>query len=138
MYELIKKYEGYRAKAYKCPANVWTIGYGSTTMLDGSKVSEVCVVNEQLAELMLEDWIENNCGFVDLMDLTDNQKEAVISLVYNIGASAFLKSSLYCAIIEKDYKSIIHNWDWISGGGKVLKGLVKRRTEELALFCKDI
>lgn len=138
MYDLIKKYEGYRPKAYKCPAGVWTIGYGSTYKLDGSRVQENDLVNVELAERMIDKWVVENCSFVDLMDLKDNQKEAVISLVYNIGASKFLKSKLYTAIIEEDYKTIIHNWDWISANGRVLNGLVKRRIEELNLFIQDI
>ena len=138
MYELIKKYEGYSAKAYKCPADVWTIGYGTTILPNGDKVQELDIVNEEQAEKLLDYHIHKECYFIFEMDLTDNQKQAVISLVYNIGKSAFLRSSLYKAILNKDYKAIIHNWDWISGGGKVLKGLVKRRTEELSLFCQDI
>ena len=137
MYSLIKKYEGFRATAYKCPAGIWTIGYGSTSDENGS-IKEGSKITQEDAEVLIDWWVVNNCSFIDLMELTPNQKEAVISLVYNIGATAFKKSSLYKAILEKDYKTIIHNWDWISGGGRVLKGLVKRRTEELALFCQDI
>ncbi len=138
MYKLIKKYEGFKPKAYKCPAGIWTLGYGTTILPNGDKVTEFDYCNVEEAEMLLDYHIHKECYFVFDMDLTDNQKDAVTSLVYNVGKGAFLKSNLYRAILNKDYKQVCKNWDWYSAGGNVLKGLVKRRTEELFLFCKDI
>lgn len=137
-YNLIKKYEGCILDAYKCPAGKWTIGYGTTFYPNGDHVRAEDKISEEQAIELLNWFVQQECYFVFEMDLTENQKEAVISLVYNIGKTAFLKSSLYRAILKKDYKKIAKNWDWYSAGGKVLKGLMKRRTEELALFMQDI
>lgn len=139
--KLIKKYEGCSLVSYKCPAGHWTIGYGNRYHLDGSKVAGGDVITLATAELMLKEVIKEIESIlpVKLMKmLTNNQREAVISLVFNIGTGAFLRSNLYKAILDEDYKMICKNWDWYSAGGKVLKGLIKRRTEELALFCQDI
>ncbi|QDP49744.1 MAG: putative endolysin [Prokaryotic dsDNA virus sp.] len=138
---LIKKYEGCRLKAYKCPAGKWTIGYGSTYYINGDFVKEGDVISQAYADKLL---FEHMKEFNDILPqklknkITKKQYDAVISLVYNIGTGAFLRSSLYKAIMNDDYKMICKNWDWYSANGKVLKGLIKRRTEELALFCEDI
>ena len=138
MNKLIEKYEGKRLIAYKCPANIWTIGFGSTHYENGSKVKEFDEITEEKAFTLLYNHIEK-----EIMDklpavfkckLHMNQLESVQSLVYNIGVSAFINSSLYKAIMENDLKSIAKNWDWYSANGKVLRGLIKRRSEELYNF----
>lgn len=128
MNELIKKYEGLSLKAYKCPAGIWTIGYGTT-----ANVKEGDVITLQEAESYLQDYLRNNIKLPEI-PLTDNQKEALYSLIYNIGQTAFDKSSLKKAILNNDIKEIFKNWDWISADNKPLKGLAKRRAEELYKF----
>lgn len=137
MFELVKKYEGLELKAYKCPAGVWTIGYGSTRNLHGKRFVEGDTITSQQAELLLQRYYDNNTLFIDSLNLTDRQEEALFSLIYNIGRGAFLRSSLYKAILRKDAKAVFKNWDWISVGGKTSNGLIKRRAEELALFTID-
>ena len=137
--DLIKKYEGLSLKAYKCPAGINTIGYGTTSYPDGTPVKSGDVITKEKAEALLLDYVINKIlpNIRDL-DLTDNQQAALCSLVYNIGWGAFSKSKCYKAIKNKDWETAFHNWDWIKGGGKVLKGLIKRRAEEMALFFADI
>lgn len=132
MYDLIKKYEGCRLAAYKCPAGVWTIGYGTTVYPNGQPVKkgDKCTLAE--AEKYLDWYIKTQIKLPD--GLTNPQKEALQSLIYNIGQSAFDRSGLKKAIIAKDWKAVYKNWDWITGGGAFLKGLAKRRAEELILF----
>lgn len=132
MYDLIKKYEGCRLTAYKCPAGVWTIGYGTTVYPNGQPVKkdDKCTLAE--AEKYLDWYIKTQIKLPD--GLTNPQKEALQSLIYNIGQGAFDKSSLKKAIIAKDWKAVYKNWDWVTGGGAFLKGLAKRRAEELMLF----
>ena len=55
--DLIKKYEGFRSQAYKCPAGIWTVGYGSTVYADGSKVKKGDTISEQTAEALLIDYL---------------------------------------------------------------------------------
>ena len=137
--DLIKKYEGLSLKAYKCPAGINTIGYGTTSYPDGTPVKSGDVITKEKAEALLLDYVINKImpNIRDL-GLSSNQEAALCSLIYNIGAPAFLKSKCYKAIKAKDWETVFANWDWIKGGGKVLNGLIKRREEERYLFFSDI
>ena len=137
--DLIKKYEGFRAQAYKCPAGVWTVGYGSTTYADGTPVKKGDTISEETAEALLTDYlIKNVRPKLEPLSLNVTQTAALESLIYNIGWGAFSKSKCYKALKEKDWPTFIKEYDWFSGGGKFLLGLAKRRTEELAIFFKDM
>lgn len=132
MYELIKKYESCRLTAYKCPAGVWTIGYGTTVYPNKQPVREGDRISRAEAEAFLTMYIKQNIKLPT--GLNQNQQEALTSLIYNIGQGAFDRSSLKKAIIAQDWKAVYKNWDWVTGGGKFLKGLAKRRAEELLMF----
>ena len=137
--DLIKKYEGLSLKAYKCPAGINTIGYGTTSYPDGTPVKSGDVITKEKAEALLLDYVINKImpNIRDL-GLTSNQETALCSLIYNIGWGAFSKSKCYKGIKNKDWETVFANWDWIKGGGKVLNGLIKRREEERFLFFQDI
>lgn len=132
MYDLIKKYEGCRLTAYKCPAGIWTIGWGSTVYEDGKPVRQGDKITQKRADELLDWYVKNKIKVP--ADLNKSQIEALQSLIYNIGQGAFDKSSLKKAIVAKDWKAVYKNWDWVVGGGVFLKGLAKRRAEELILF----
>ena len=132
MYGLIKKYEGCRLTAYKCPAGVWTIGWGSTTYKDGKPVKQGDKITQAVADDLLDWYVKTKIKIP--AGLTKQQTEALQSLIYNIGQGAFDRSSLKKAIIAQDWKAVYKNWDWVTGGGQFLKGLAKRRAEELMLF----
>lgn len=138
MYELIKKYESFYSEPYICPAGVPTIGYGTTFYEDGSpvKLKDKAISIERANELL--EWYCQNKIRLPKRNFTENQIEALSSLIYNIGQTAFDRSKLKNAIEVKDWGTAFKNWDWISGGGKFLKGLAKRRSEEMYLFFKDI
>lgn len=140
MNELIKKYEGLSLKPYKCPAGIWTIGYGTTVYPNGNKVkpTDEPITKDMASALLLNYVINEILPKIEDLHLTENQNKALVSLIYNIGWSAFAKSKCYKAIKTQDWETAFKNWDWIKGGGKVLKGLVKRRAEEMALFFGDI
>ena len=132
MYGLIKKYEGCRLTAYKCPAGVWTIGWGSTTYKDGKPVKQGDKITQAVADDLLDWYVKTKIKIP--AGLTKQQTEALQSLIYNIGQGAFDRYSLKKAIIAQDWKAVYKNWDWVTGGGKFLKGLAKRRAEELLMF----
>ena len=132
MYGLIKKYEGCRLTAYKCPVGVWTIGWGSTTYKDGKPVKQGDKITQAVADDLLDWYVKTKIKIP--AGLTKQQTEALQSLIYNIGQGAFDRSSLKKAIIAQDWKAVYKNWDWVTGGGKFLKGLAKRRAEELLMF----
>lgn len=132
MYELIKKYEGCKLTAYKCPAGIWTIGYGTTVYPNGQPVKRGDKCTQAEADSLLEWYVKNKIQLPS--GINKNQTAALQSLIYNIGQGAFDRSSLKKAIVAKDWVSVWKNWDWVTGGGKFLNGLAKRRAEELMLF----
>ena len=143
-YDLIKKYESCRLIAYPDPATggkPWTIGYGSTTNSNGQPFKQDDEITKETAEALLRDYLIRDVYPVFNKipyRLTEKQRQAIASLCYNIGTPSFLKSSLFKSICEKDIRGIFLNWNWISANGKVMKGLAKRRSEELFLFLEDL
>jgi lysozyme len=136
--DLIKRFEGYRDKAYQDSAGIWTIGYGTTVYPDGKHVQkgETCT-QEQAEEYLLHDsaWavscVMNNVR----VPLTNSQKDALISFVYNVGCSAFQKSTLLRLLNAGNYDDAAKQFPrWNKAGGVVLDGLTKRRKAEMALF----
>jgi lysozyme len=139
--KLIKKYEGFRAKAYLCPAKVWTIGYGTTKYPNGKPVMMGDVCTEKQAEEYLRNYLsyaENSVGSVIRVSLSQNQFDAIISFVYNLGIGSFSKSTLLKKINDSPYDPSIHAefLKWNKAGGVVLNGLTKRREEETQLYFK--
>lgn len=139
MNELIKRWEGFQEEAYKCPAGVWTIGYGSTKWEDGTPIKKGQRITRERAEILLNDYLIRYVRpRLSDLKLNASQKAAIESLCYNIGVNSFLRSKCYSALKSKDWGTFIREYDWIKANGKVLKGLIKRRTEELYLFFKDM
>lgn len=139
MNELIKRWEGFQEEAYKCPAGVWTIGYGSTKWEDGTPIKKGQRITRERAEILLNDYLIRYVRpRLSDLKLNASQKAAIESLCYNIGVNSFLRSKCYNALRAKDWGTFIREYDWIKANGKVLKGLIKRRTEELYLFFKDM
>lgn len=137
--DIIKKYEGCKLSAYRCPAGVVTIGYGTTVYPDGTPVKMGDTITKEKAEALLLDYVINKImpNIRDL-GLSSNQEAALCSLIYNIGWGAFAKSKCYKAIKAKDWETVFKNWDWCKGNNKFLLGLAKRRAEELYLFFQDL
>jgi lysozyme len=138
---LIKAEEGFRAKPYLCPAGVWTIGYGTTVYPDERKVSvrdPAITETEALAFLRLDAearWTRIAPHLTRAP--TDGQGAAMLSLAYNIGTSAFLKSTCLRKFNAGDITGAADEFlRWNKGGGKVLPGLVARRAAERALFLE--
>jgi lysozyme len=136
---IIKKYEGLKLEAYICPAGVPTIGFGSTFYPDGRRVKLGDKITLQEAEsILLHDIkrFEKEVLNAVKIEITNNQLSALVSFVYNVGASAFRKSTLLKKVNANPTDLTIHNefMRWTRAGGKVLPGLVKRRAEESKLY----
>lgn len=133
--ELIKKYEGCKFDAYLCPANVWTIGYGHTKNVKANDK-----ITQEIAEqLLINDlgWTEKAINTYCLQVLTQNQFDALVSFVFNIGTVAFRASTLLKRINTNQMDlAALEFQRWNKAGGKVLVGLTKRRRDEKALFLK--
>lgn len=133
-FSLVKKYEGCRLTSYKCPSGIWTIGYGHT-----AGVVQGMTISQNTADKMLEqdsDWALLAVLRV-LPDVRGKKLDALASLAYNIGAGAFQSSTLV-AYLKKgitDKAVITQAWSrWCHSKGRVLRGLQRRRTEEIALY----
>lgn len=135
---LIEKFEGFSEKAYICPAGKATIGFGSTFYEDGTpvKLTDKPITKERARELVR--WYCENKVDYPRDDLNDNQKQAICSLLFNIGQGAFDRSKCKRAIVSGNWESAYKEWDWISANGKILKGLVLRREEEKKLFFEGL
>jgi lysozyme len=132
-YEIIKQFEGLRLEAYKCPADVWTIGYGHT-----NKVKPGDAITEGEADILLALDVQEAeravSSYVDV-DINQNQFDALVSFVYNLGAGNFKSSTLLKKLNQGDYLGAANEFQrWNKAGGKVLRGLVRRREAEANLF----
>jgi lysozyme len=130
---LIKGFEGFYSKAYYCPAGVVTIGYGHTKT---AKMGQV-ITEAQAEQLLKADLISAECAVTSVrITINQNQFDALVSFVFNVGADAFFKSTML-KLIRKNANdpAIRGEFDkWVHGGGKVLPGLVKRRKAEANLY----
>jgi len=138
---LIKKYEGFRAKPYLCPARIPTIGYGATYYPNGNKVTmNDREITEPQAQAMLidhlSDFVKHVNRYTTDINLTDNQFSALVSFAYNVGIGALQKSTLLKKVRTNPSDKSIHNefLKWSNANGKQLAGLLKRRTEESYLY----
>lgn len=135
---MIKAWEGCRLKAYKCPAGVWTIGYGHT---EGVKAG--MNITQQQADAMFDEEIEKFerqvRPLVADVTLTQNQYDALVSLAYNIGVGALRKSTLLKKVKANPNDPTIRTafMQWIRGGGKILPGLQRRREMEAKHYFGD-
>ncbi len=138
--KLITGFEGFRSKPYKDSGGVWTIGYGSTCDENGNKVSaSTKSLSQAEATVLLTRDLKASEGYIlDALKVEQNQNQfdALVSLVYNIGIGAFRKSALLRKINAKE-KILERNFtDWKWAGGKIIQGLINRRKKEYALYTK--
>ena len=113
---LIKKFEGCELKAYRCAANVLTIGYGST-----KGVTEDMEITQEEAESLLQ-----------------HQFDAMVSWVFNLGSGNLSSSTLLKKLNNSEYDEVpaqIRRWN--KAGGKVLDGLIRRREAEAKMFMNE-
>ena len=132
--DLIKHFEGCELKAYKCPAGVWTIGYGHT-----KGVQEGDEWSESHANRMLEVELEEYEGYVDkyvTAPLGQNQFDALVSWTYNLGGGNLSASTMLKVLNAGEYDEVPNQMlRWNKAGGKVLEGLTRRRQAEADMFC---
>ncbi|WP_338149530.1 lysozyme [Acinetobacter higginsii] len=138
--DLIASFEGTKLKAYDDGVGVWTIGIGTTVYPNGVKVKkgDSCTL-DQAKTYFAHDLkrFEASVNNLVKVPLSQNQFDALVSLTYNIGSTAFKNSTLLKKLNAKDYAGAADQFlRWNKGGGKVLKGLVRRREAERALFLK--
>jgi len=132
---LIKKYESCQLTAYKCPSNVWTIGYGHT-----HGVTQGMTITQEQADNFLRSDLSNAEKYVGvyapIYHFSQNQFDALVSFTFNCGAGNLKK------LVNGGMRTIYEISEAIpsynKSRGVVLKGLVKRRADEKAMFDKDL
>lgn len=133
--DFIAKFEGVRLLSYKCPAGVWTIGYGHT----GEDVCGGMLITEEEAYELLRKDVENVVSmlskFVEVQ-VTEGQFIALTSLAFNVGVGSVKNSRLLRKLNDGDYEGAAEEFTkgWNTCGGKVLPGLTRRREAEKEIF----
>lgn len=134
---LIKEFEGLRLKAYKCPGGVWTIGYGHTAgVKPGMVISEAQAEEYLMADLIAFEKHLNGLGLA----LNQNQFDALVSFIYNVGTGNFSSSTLLRKVKANPLdNSIIDEFlRWVYSKGRVLPGLQRRRLAEMKLYFSNV
>lgn len=136
---IIRKYEGLRLKAYICPSGLATIGYGATFYENGSRVVLGDVITIDRADKLLHMQVKlfsDEVKRIVKSEINENMLGALTSFCFNVGGSAFGKSTLAKKVNKNPNDTTIRDefMRWTRGGGKVLPGLVKRREEEANLY----
>ena len=130
---LIKKFEGCELEAYQCSAGVWTIGYGHT-----KDVVQGMTISKEEAEQMLIDELHEYESYINeyvTAALSQNQFDALVSWVYNLGPANLKASTMLKVLNAKEYEDVPAQMKrWNKAGGKVLEGLIRRREAEACLF----
>ena len=130
---LIKKFEGCELEAYQCSAGVWTIGYGHTKgVAPGDSVSQ------EEAEQMLVDELHEYESYINeyvTVALSQNQFDALVSWVYNLGPANLKASTMLKVLNSGEYEDVPAQMKrWNKAGGKILEGLIRRREAEACLY----
>jgi len=132
--EMIKHFEGLELNAYQCAAGVWTIGYGHTKDVQQGMVISENTANEMLVEELNE--YESYITGLVTVELNQNQFDAMVSWVYNLGVGNLKASTLLKVLNAGDYAGVpAQMMRWNKAGGKVLEGLTRRRQAEADLFA---
>ncbi len=133
--DLIKSFEGCKLTAYKCPAGVWTIGYGST----GPAIKEGLRWTQEQAEAALLKHVtefESAVNSLVTVPITQAQFDALVSFVYNVGPRAFRESTMLDLLNDGDYSGAAGQFGrWINKGTPAEPGLRRRREAERQMFA---
>jgi len=141
--DLIKEFEGFRAEAYQDPVGIWTIGYGTTAAAGVGIVPRagMTITEAQAEEYLMRAVVKfaDQIRPVVTQSANENEFGAMVSLAYNIGPGAF-KGSTVLRKFNTGNKIEAANafLMWNKAGGKVLRGLERRRAAERALFLTPV
>ena len=122
--------------AYKCPAGIWTIGYGHTRNVHKGEI----IIQQQADELLKQDLLVYEAGInVMKLNINQNQYDSLVSFAFNLGLGALQKSTLLkrIKVNPNDTKIKDEFLRWSYAGGKQLKGLLLRRQAECDLYFNN-
>jgi lysozyme len=129
---LIKKFEGFRSKAYKCAGGYLTIGYGHLTNDEHKEINEI------EAEILLKQDLQIAVKAINRLvnvELKQNQCDALLSFIFNVGSGAFQRSVMRQKINRDEHELVPEEFmKWVWAGGKKQAGLIKRRLLESNIY----
>jgi lysozyme len=137
--DLICHWEGFRSAPYRCSANVWTIGYGSTRLADNSRVTQNTppVTKDEAMALLQHQLVQYERAVLRLVPvslLSQSQYDSLVSFSYNLGCGSLQASTLRKKIIRGDPTAADEFPRWSYASGKFIRGLYRRRMTERKLF----
>lgn len=132
--KFIREHEGVRHESYQDSVGIWTIGVGHT----GPDV----VQGMHATDDDVDRWLENDLATAETcvsthceVELSTNQFDACVSLVFNISCGAFRNSTLLRLLNQRRYEEAAQQFGrWDKAGGSVVSGLANRRKDETELF----
>ncbi|MEE3682382.1 lysozyme [Actinobacillus pleuropneumoniae] len=140
--EIIGNAEGCRREPYKCPADVLTVGVGSTAAGGEPIDPKKRYTDEEIASRWKNDIvIAERCvnRFANGKKMHQSVFDATVSLVFNVGCGALQKSTLFRKANAQDWKGVCDQFPrWVYSGGRKLKGLEIRRNKEKALCLSGL
>jgi lysozyme len=145
--ELIKSFEGLHDgdkttplyEPIRCPAGLWTLGWGNIYGLDGRRVTanHRAITLVEAEELLVRDLkkFESQLARLVRVKLSENQWSALTSFIYNVGSGNFQASTLRSCLNRGQFQRAADEFPkWRRAAGRILPGLVRRRAAERALF----
>jgi len=134
--DLVRRFEGLRLHAYRCPAGIWTIGYGHTgpDVEPGMRISSARADDLLCADLRrVESGVANSAG-----PCTQGQFDALVSFAFNLGPGALHASTLLKLHKLGQHKLAAAEFGrWVHAGGRKQPGLVRRRAAEAELYREE-
>jgi lysozyme len=138
---MLKKHEGVRFRPYKCPAGLWTVGVGHL-IGDGRTLPDEwnrALSQDEVDSILASDLRRFERGVLRLCPRIQHQGQfdALVSFAFNLGLGALQRSTLRMKHNRGQYDSVPKEFlKWSKAGGKVLRGLLKRRKDEIELYAK--
>jgi lysozyme len=132
-FKMTESFEGLQLTAYKDVAGVWTNGYGNThNVVPGTTITMEQAVSDRASNIEGSEFVVNR---VVTVPLTQNQFDALVDFVFNLGSGNFQSSTLLRKLNSGDYAGASQEFPkWDHSGGVVVAGLTRRRLAEQALF----
>ena len=137
--DLVKQFEGFSPTRYVCSGGKLTIGYGHVITTPHIKDFEKPITQKRAEQILMMDmtYAQRAVDRLVKVPLNQNQFDALVSFVFNIGEGAFAASTLLRQLNKGRYQEAAAEFmRWIHAGGKRLDGLIRRRRAEQALFLK--
>lgn len=138
---LLHHFEGCRLTAYKCPAGVWTIGWGNTRYANGQPVREGDRISQATADELFRSILATFEAAVEKAapGAPPHQFGALVAFAYNVGIGALQSSTLLRLHNAGNFAGAAEQFlRWNKAGNKVLKGLQRRRAAERLLYLNEL